>query len=225
MSDQANLFFRNNQNLFSNNCLDYRLPETDLWKGQKGNANGKREAPAEYNRAVGKPVAGGKEGKVSGEHPGAGTRIHGVRGRTRKPQDAEGAHEEFEEYNPSSRSTRYIESGTILGWVESELSAKRNDTVHDFLAYLAEQMIELNKAKNEEAKGFLKWLEREIGAEIDTLTNKTAIKVYHDHDFNHLIDVLKKNKNKLSADPSNRKTQELLKLSRNKFVPHESFTN
>lgn len=47
-------------------------------------------------------------------------------------------------------------------------------------------------------------------AEIDPLTNKTAIKEYHDHDFNHLIDVLKKNKSKLSVDPSNRKTQELL---------------
>lgn len=38
MSEQENLFFRNNQNLFSNNYLDYRLPETDLWKGQKDKA-------------------------------------------------------------------------------------------------------------------------------------------------------------------------------------------
>ena len=77
---------------------------------QKGNANEKTEASAEHNRAVGEPVAGGKEGKVSGEHPGAGARIHGVRGRTRKPDDVEGVYEESEEYNPSSRSTRYIES-------------------------------------------------------------------------------------------------------------------
>jgi hypothetical protein len=47
---------------------------------QKGNANEKTEASAEHNRAVGEPVAGGKEGKVSGEHPGASARIHGVRG-------------------------------------------------------------------------------------------------------------------------------------------------
>ncbi|MBI4690958.1 MAG: hypothetical protein HY754_11960 [Nitrospirae bacterium] len=97
-----------------------------------------------------------------------------------------------------------------LGWVERELKEKRNDTVHDFLAYLAEQMIELNKIKNEEIKGFLKWLEREIGAEIEGMTNKTAIKDYHDNDFNHLLDVLKKNKNKISIDPSSRKIQELL---------------
>ncbi len=96
-----------------------------------------------------------------------------------------------------------------LQWVEQELKQGRNDTSHDFLAYLAEQMIELNKAKGNEIKGFVKWLEREIGAEINTLANKTAIKEYHNNDFNHLLDVLKKNKNKLSIDPSVRKVQEL----------------
>ncbi|MCL5024114.1 MAG: hypothetical protein M1497_12255 [Nitrospirae bacterium] len=95
-------------------------------------------------------------------------------------------------------------------WVERELKDGRNDTVHDFLAYLAEQMITMNKAKNEEIKGFLKWLEREIGPEIDALKNKTAIKEYHEHDFNFLLDVLKKNKNKLSIDLSSRKVRELL---------------
>lgn len=97
-----------------------------------------------------------------------------------------------------------------IEWVQAELSQNRTDTIHDFLAYLAEQMIELNKAKGAEIKGFVKWLEREIGTEINNLANKTAIKEYHDHDFNHLLDVLKKNKNKISLDPSNRKTQELL---------------
>jgi len=106
-----------------------------------------------------------------------------------------------------------MNAGDILKWVESELSEKRNDTVHDFLAYLAKQMIAMNKAKNEESKGFLKWLEREIGPEIDALTNKTAIKEYYEHNFDHLLEVLKKNKNKLSIEPSNRKTQELLEMN------------
>ncbi len=97
-----------------------------------------------------------------------------------------------------------------IKWVEQELKNGRNDTIHDFLAYLAEQMIELNKAKNEEIKGFLKWLEREIGTGIDALINKTALKEYYDNDFNHLLDVLKKNKNKISVDPTNRKIQETL---------------
>lgn len=103
-----------------------------------------------------------------------------------------------------------MNAGDILRWVESELSEKRNDTVHDFLAYLAEQMIEMNKTKNVEIKGFLIWLEREIGVEVENLANKTAIKEYHDNDFNHLLDVLKKNKNKLTIDPSNRNKQELI---------------
>lgn len=98
----------------------------------------------------------------------------------------------------------------IIKWAEYELTLKRTDTSHDFLAYLAEQMIELNKAKGNETKGFVKWLEREIGTGIEDLANKTAIKEYHDNDFNHLLDVLKKNKNKISIDPSNRKVQELL---------------
>jgi hypothetical protein len=97
-----------------------------------------------------------------------------------------------------------------IRWAEQEIRDCRTDTIHDFLAYLAEQMIELNKAKGNETKGFLKWIEREIGAEINTLANKTAIKEYHDNDFNHILDVLKNNRNKISIDPSDRKKQELL---------------
>jgi hypothetical protein len=59
-----------------------------------------------------------------------------------------------------------IFQGTIT-WVEEELKKGRSDTVHDFLAYLAERMIELNKRKNEEINGFLKWLEREIGCNME----------------------------------------------------------
>ena len=82
--------------------------------------------------------------------------------------------------------------------------------IHDLLAYLAKQMIEMKRKKNEEIKGFLKWFEREIGAEIVSLANKTAIKEYHETDFNHLLEVLKKNRNKISINLSVRKTQELL---------------
>ena len=45
-------------------------------------------------------------------------------------------------------------------------------------------MIEMNKKKNKGIKGFTKWLEREFGAEIDSLINKTATGEYHEHDFN-----------------------------------------
>ncbi len=98
----------------------------------------------------------------------------------------------------------------ILNWVDTELTANRNDTVHDFLAYLAGQMIDLNKAKNEEIKGFLKWLECEIGCNIDDLTGKTVLKDYHENDLLAILAVLKRNKPKLSIDPTNRKFQESL---------------
>ncbi|MCG2721490.1 MAG: hypothetical protein L6290_05675 [Thermodesulfovibrionales bacterium] len=99
-------------------------------------------------------------------------------------------------------------SREILQWADKELAENRNDTVHDFLAYLAEQMIEMNKKKNVEMKGFLKWLEREIGTEIEGLSNKTAIKEYHENTFGLILEVLKKNKKRLSIDPSDRKFQE-----------------
>lgn len=111
-----------------------------------------------------------------------------------------------------------MKAGNILSWVETELSENRNDTVHDLLAYLAEQMIEMNKAKNEEIRGFLKWLEREIGVAVEELTNKTAIKEYHSHGFEQFLDVLKKNKKKISIDPSDRKKQELLEEQFNKSM-------
>ena len=50
----------------------------------------------------------------------------------------------------------------------------------------------------------------EIGVEVESLSNKTAIKEYHEHNFNQLLEVLKKNRNKVSIDPSDRKTQELV---------------
>ena len=95
------------------------------------------------------------------------------------------------------------------------------DVIHDFLAYLAEQMIELNKQKQTETKGFITWLERLIGADIDNLTNKSKIQNYlgdyykqnqgDNHlTFDELISILKKNQKKLQIDPTARKEQETL---------------
>ncbi len=106
----------------------------------------------------------------------------------------------------------------IITFVETELATNHSDVIHDILDYLAEQMIEMNKAKNEEIKGILKWLEREIGCSIDDLTGKTVIKDYHEGDFESLLTVLKKNKQKLSKDPSNRKFQETLEKHFNESI-------
>jgi len=98
------------------------------------------------------------------------------------------------------------------------------------LAHLAEQMIELNKQKQAEIKSFLQWLERFIGCPIDTLTNKSKIQNYlgdyykkgtgnsdTDNDtgelhlsFDALIELLKKNKKKITIDPVVRKELQTL---------------
>ncbi|GFP42781.1 hypothetical protein HKBW3C_01905, partial [Candidatus Hakubella thermalkaliphila] len=88
---------------------------------------------------------------------------------------------------------------------------EQSDVVHDILAFLTEKMIEMNKQKQNEIKGFLEWLEREIGAKVDELRNKTKIKAYHEHSFDDLLDVLKQNGKKLEVDPSRRDFQEKLK--------------
>jgi len=109
---------------------------------------------------------------------------------------------------------------SILSQVDHHLSQQPEeaDVIHDFLAYLAEQMIALNQQKQTEIKSFLQWLERFIGCPIDTLTNKSKIQNYlGDYNkeephlsFNELIEVFKKNQKKLKIDPVARKEQETL---------------
>jgi len=64
-------------------------------------------------------------------------------------------------------------------FVSAHLSAapEESDVVHDLLAYLAESMIEMNREKNNEIKGFLRWLEGEIGA---LAKNKKKLKEGYD---------------------------------------------
>jgi len=79
-------------------------------------------------------------------------------------------------------------------------------------------MIELNKQKQTEIKSFLQWLERFIGCQVDTLTNKSKIQNYlGDYykdvphlSFDDLIEVLKKNTKKIKIDPIARKDQQAL---------------
>jgi hypothetical protein len=55
----------------------------------------------------------------------------------------------------------------VLAWCESELGNGRNDTIHDLLAYLAGQMIALNRAQQERVARF--WLDLEgVLADPDT---------------------------------------------------------
>ena len=114
-------------------------------------------------------------------------------------------------------------SNILLTQIDHHLNQQLSeaDVIHDFLAYLAEQMIELNKQKQIEIKGFITWLERFISSPIDNLTNKSKIQNYlgdcykQTQSDNHLtldelIGILKKNQKKLKIDPTARKEQETL---------------
>ena len=100
----------------------------------------------------------------------------------------------------------------VLGFVRHHLTAdpERSDIVHDLLAFLAEGMVEMNQAKGEEIRGFLRWLERAIGVGIDTLKNRTKIQSYFDLSFEELLGILRSNRRRIGADPSSRDFQESL---------------
>ena len=71
--------------------------------------------------------------------------------------------------------------------------------VHDLLAFLAERMLEMNKQKQQEIKGFLGWLESYLGAKVEDLTPKTKLQSYYEHDYESFLAVLKKNSKKLAS--------------------------
>ena len=83
--------------------------------------------------------------------------------------------------------------------------------VHDLLAFLAERMLEMNKQKQKEIKGFLGWLEGFVGAKVEDLTPKTKLQSYYEHDYEGFLAVLKKNKKKLAIDPARREPGEALR--------------
>jgi hypothetical protein len=83
--------------------------------------------------------------------------------------------------------------------------------VHDLLAFLAERMLEMNKQKQTEIKGFLSWLESYLGARVEDLTPKTKLQGYYEHDCESFLAVLKKNGTKLAIDPSRREPAEALR--------------
>jgi len=108
--------------------------------------------------------------------------------------------------------------------VQGCLSAKpeKSDVVHNFLAFLAEQMMEMNKEKQEEIKTFLKWLSGEIKVNIECLALKTKIKEYYEGDFDSLWQALKKNERKISISLSHNfmgKLEKEFDLSMQKLSP------
>jgi hypothetical protein len=121
----------------------------------------------------------------------------------------------------------------ILGFVDHHLDQRpeQSDVVHDLLAYLAEQMIKINKQKQAEVKGFLAWLEREVCASVDNLRSKSRLHNYPgDYRKNEvhltlaeLLDILRQNRTGLRIDPTARAFQQRLEQeyqdSLNKLLP------
>ena len=89
----------------------------------------------------------------------------------------------------------------ILRFVKQELDRKpqRDDGLHDLIAFLGEQMMNMNARKHEEVQGFLSWLERSIGTKVDNLNNKTRIRAYHENDLQALLSILRTNQRRLGA--------------------------
>ncbi len=112
----------------------------------------------------------------------------------------------------------YQEKQEILKEIEEHIRREETDIVHDILAYLAEQMIEINREKQKEIKSFLRYLERIIGSEINNLTNKSKIQNYlgdyqksEPHlSCDQLWEILKKNKKKITVNLLDRQIQETL---------------
>jgi hypothetical protein len=94
---------------------------------------------------------------------------------------------------------------------EFDAEGERSDVVHDLLAHLAEEMIQMNKEKQEEIRGFLAWLAEFCGARIEDLSNKTKVMAYYEIEFGELLSILKKNKRKLACDPGRRAFSEDLR--------------
>ena len=86
-----------------------------------------------------------------------------------------------------------------------------SDVVLDLLAFLAERVLEMNKQKQTEVKGFLGWLESYLRAKVEDLTPKIKLQGYYEHDYESFLAVLKKNGKKLAIDPSRREPAEALR--------------
>jgi hypothetical protein len=94
-----------------------------------------------------------------------------------------------------------------LAFVEARLNAtpEEADIIHDLLAYVAQQMIDLNKLKQIETKRFLGWLEGMLKVSIDEMTGKSKLRHYigdyqkgeSEVSQEELEDILYKNRSKL----------------------------
>ncbi len=112
-----------------------KLNKTNL---QRESDEKKKAAKKHSGTLADRPKSKPEKKNVSEKHTGAGKRVYGVRGRTRKPEDVERISEDSEEYRPSTRYTRYIESSLGIKSY-SELAPHLAKGVERVMASLLEQ--------------------------------------------------------------------------------------
>ncbi len=110
----------------------------------------------------------------------------------------------------------------------------QSDVAHDFLAFLAGQMIKMNKEKQKEINSFLKWLESQLkirsdnndNTGIEGLTRKGMIKNYlgdyqkgESHlSFEEIWRILEKNKRRIQANLKSRELFDTIKIEHEKSL-------
>ena len=110
----------------------------------------------------------------------------------------------------------------------------QSDVVHDILAFLAEQMTEMNKEKQNEVESLLGWLESQLRIQPDakgntgteTLAGKTQIEnyvgKYHKEEghlsFEDLWQILEKNKNRIQTNLKSRELFDVIKTEYEKSL-------
>jgi len=113
-------------------------------------------------------------------------------------------------------------SASMFGrWLDARLPGKpdgspdteheQSDVIHDLLAYLAQQMIEMNKQKQAEARGFLDWLADYTGLPIDDWKLKTHVQAYWEHPWSELQRALRQNRSKMQRDVEGREAHDTIK--------------
>ncbi|VAW35939.1 Possible restriction /modification enzyme [hydrothermal vent metagenome] len=105
---------------------------------------------------------------------------------------------------------------SLLTHIAAHLAASRSDVIHDLLAFLAEEMIRLNKEKQAEIRGFLDWLVEYTELPLDEWQLKTIARAYYEKGWAELRRALKRNKKKIRAvDVNGRKALTRLKKEHN----------
>jgi len=74
---------------------------------------------------------------------------------------------------------------------------EQSDVIHDLLAHLAERMIKMHQAKNEEVRGFLDWLAGYTGLPIGEWSLRTNLKAYYQQDWTEVQRVLDANRRQI----------------------------